>query len=80
MGTGKNAVNITPEKSWHREKYYKGIIAIAYRNAHTALVDMAANQGAKAALYTVQQVQKNIKHSRQPQIKGTGDASLLTQQ
>ena len=78
IGSGKNIKNLTPDKSWHLEKYYKGIVTIPYKKESTAIVDAMVGQGPKEKPTSLLDVQKNIKNSSNIPIIHT-DARVLTQ-
>lgn len=76
-GTGKNQVNTKPDASWHKEKYYKGIITIPYRKGASASVDSLVKQGPKDKQYTIGDVQRNLLASSGVPTTGTGNAKIL---
>lgn len=78
VGTGKNIKDMTPDKSWHREKYYKGIITVPYKSDSYANVDAMVGQGAKEKVASIADVQRNIRHSANVPITTTR-ADLLNQ-
>ncbi len=75
IGTGKSAVNITPNK-WGREDYYKGMIAIPYREGHAAIADSQVGQGPRERVSSIEDVQRNLRHSIQVPT-GTSSSMVL---
>jgi hypothetical protein len=63
IGSGKNAVNMTPDKKWHKEKYYKAIITIPYKEGSSAIVSSMVNRGPIEKVSSYSDVQKNIFNS-----------------
>lgn len=77
IGTGKNIQNLTPDKSWHKEKYYKGIIAIPYRKEATAIVDAIVGQGALETINPIGTIQNNIRNSSNTGLNANNSANIL---
>ena len=78
-GTGKNTVDRTPDASWHKEDYFKGIITIPYRKNSTAIVDALVGQGARVQIPNLSTVQTNIRYSNQVPTQGSTSAIALKQ-
>ena len=77
IGTGKNVKNITQDKSWNREDYYKGIVTIPYRTTYAAIVDALVNQGPKDQIMGIGDVQRNLRYSSNIPQENTTSASVL---
>lgn len=78
IGSGKSTKSVVPEKSFHWEKYYKGVITIPYKRDSAAIVDTMVGQGPKERPSTITDVQRNIQYSSNIPIVQT-DARVLTQ-
>lgn len=76
---GKKNINMTPDKSFNWEDYYKGMIAIPYRKEAAAVVDALVNQGPKDRPATIADVQRNLWQSRDAVIGGAGALQLKNQ-
>lgn len=77
VGTGKNVRNLTPDKKWHTEKYYKGLVAIPYRPGANAIINALSNQGPLLAQPTYEDVARNLRlSSNQPQYGDPSGAQL----
>lgn len=63
VGKGKTAKNLTPEKFWNVEDYYKGMVAIPYKGEASAIVDAMVGQGPKDKVSTIGDVQRNLRYS-----------------
>jgi hypothetical protein len=72
--TNEGVQDFTPDKSWHNEKYYKGLILVPYRDNATAIVDAISKQGATTPVPTLQTVQHNYKEMNKPTINGNAKA------
>lgn len=68
--TNEGVQDFTPDKSWHKEKYYKGLILVPYRNEATAVVDAISKQGATRQVPSLQTVQHNYREMNRPAING----------
>jgi len=80
VGTGKNEKSIAPNKSMHKEKYFKGIITIPYMKESDVNVDAIMNQGPKSPSYSIGQAQFNLGRSNNTPLNRTTNSDLLTQQ
>ena len=60
---GKKSTNLTPKSFWSSEDYYKGMIAIPYRDNATAIIDTMVGQGPKEKVSSYSDVQRNILNS-----------------
>lgn len=77
IGTGKSAEDITPNRSLHSEKYYKGIISMPYRKTSAAYVDAISGQGPRERVSNIEDVQRNLRHSSNMPLTINGNADLL---
>ena len=77
IGTGKKTKDMTPDKSWNREDYYKGIITIPYRQTHAAIVDALVNQGPKEKVSSIEDAQRNLRYSSNMPTENETSGSLL---
>ena len=66
VGKGKDSKNLTPNKFFNSEDYYKGMIAVPYRKESAAIVDAQVKQGPLAKQPTILDVQRNLYFSSQP--------------
>jgi hypothetical protein len=77
VGTGKAAKDMSPDKGWNIEDYYKGMIAIPYRTEASAIVDAMVGQGPKEKVSSLVDVQRNLNYStNQPLNPNTSGLSL----
>lgn len=75
--SGKKSKNLTPNKSWHIEEYYSGIVAIPYKENHAATIDAMVNAGPREKTSTILDVQRNIANSsNQPLNPNTSSTTL----
>lgn len=79
IGTGKNTKVLTPDKDWHKEKYYKGIITIPYRTGSAAIVNSLVGQGPTATLPKYADVQRNLFYSNNQPATWNPSAAQLNQ-
>lgn len=77
VGQGKSAVDYTPDASWNREDYYKGIITIPYKKDAAAYASAIVGQGALESQPHIGVVQNNIRNSSNQGGSITSDASVL---
>ena len=77
VGTGKNKRDLTPDKSWNIEDYYKGIVAVPYRKEHAAYVDAIVGQGPLDQPSTILDVQRNIRYSNNMGNNINGSSDVL---
>lgn len=76
VGTGKNAKDMTPN-SWGPETYYRGMVAIPYRDAAAATVDAMVGHGPRDKSASLLDVQRNLNFSsNQPLNTNTSVLSL----
>jgi hypothetical protein len=59
--SGKRKIDNTPDKSFHREQYYGGIVTVPYRKGFAVNVDAIVGQGATNPIPTLGQVQAKQK-------------------
>lgn len=73
---GKKERNLTPDASWHREKYYKGVITIPYQDGADVYIDAISDKGPKIPSYSIARVQSNMMNSSNQPLNSTisGDA------
>lgn len=73
---GKKERNLTPDASWHREKYYKGVITIPYQDGSDVYIDAVSGKGPKIPSYSIARVQSNMMNSSNQPLNSTigGDA------
>lgn len=62
VGKDKKAKNLTPD-GWGFDRYYKGIVAIPYRNESAAIIDAMVGQGPKDKIRNLATVQNNLNKS-----------------
>lgn len=77
VGTGKNTRDLTPDASFNREDYYKGIIAIPFRKEHAAYADAIVGQGPTEKVPTILDVQRNIRNSSNIPQQINADSGIL---
>ena len=78
VGKGKTAQNVTPSKFWNIEEYYKGIVAIPYRDESAAIVDAMVHQGPRERTSSILDVQRNLNYSsNQPLNSNSSSVSLI---
>jgi len=77
VGKGKDSKNMTPNKFWNINDYYKGIITMPYRKDATAIVDAQVGQGPLERQQSISDVQRNLLNSTQPGVIGSGSAMAL---
>lgn len=77
VGTGKTTKDMSPNKGWNIEDYYKGMIAIPYRTEASAIIDAMVGQGPKDKVSSLVDVQRNLNYStNQPLDPNTSGFSL----
>lgn len=77
VGTGKKTKDLTPDASFNREDYYKGIIAIPFRKEHAAYADAIVGQGPTEKVPTILDVQRNIRNSSNIPQQINADSGIL---
>lgn len=77
IGTGKNAINITPDRSWHTEKYFKGLVTIPYRAGSNEIVDAMVDQGPLSSVSTYANDYKHLQYSSNRPFTGNVSAAAL---
>ena len=75
-GTGKSAKVVRPDKSWHIEKYYKGIVTIPYRKDAAVIANTMVKQGPKDQQASLATVQQRLNNSNVPSLNNVS-ASVL---
>lgn len=80
IGSGKSTKDLTPNKSWNDEDYYRGIIAIPYLKNASAVVDAIVGQGPKDKAYNILDVQNNLRFSSNMPMGNNTSAAVLKSQ
>lgn len=63
IGSGKNFVNLTPNKKLNYEDYYKGLIAVPFREGSHAIINSMSDRGPTKPVATIGDVQRNLWYS-----------------
>lgn len=77
VGSGKERKNLTPNKSWNIEDYYKGMIAIPYKDNAAAIVDAMVGHGPREKMASIADVQRNIRYSSNQPLNPSTSSALV---